>query len=809
MKSLSLSAALLLGALTCVWAQNSSGTISGSVFDEEEKAVAFANVILYAAADSSMAKAEYTEEDGSFKIANVDAGQYWVSVTYVGLPSFTSETIQVKAGEVLQLPAFVMKSAGAELDEVVVVAKKPIIEVHPDKTVFNVEGSINATGSNALELLRKSPGVIVDNNDNIILQGKNGVQVYIDGKPSPLSAADLAEFLKSVQSTEIEAIEIITNPSAKYDAEGNAGIINIRLKKDQRLGTNANINLGAAMGEVPKYNGSVNFNYRNKAMNTFGSYSYNGGEWRNFMNFYREQDKIYDQRSRMRNENDNHNFKLGSDFFINDKNTVGFIVNGFFSERDWFNDGRTTIASLEDGIIDSVLIAESNNTGDRQNLNFNVNYRFDDGEGVVWNFDGDYGTFRTTAESYQPNFYKSPDETEIYSQNIFGNNTPTDIDILTFKVDHERNLFGGKLGIGAKYSYVTTDNTFDFYNIVNGEEVYNPMRSSNFVFDENINAFYTSFQKQIDKLGVQLGLRIENTNSVGTLTSEQTIDNKEVDRHYTDFFPSGGLTYQVNQKNMLRLNYSRRIDRPRYQDLNPFENKLDELTYQRGNPFLRPQYTHNIELTHTFNYMLNTSLSYSYTKDYFTQITDTTEISRSFISQQNLANQEVVSLTVSYPFSVTKWWNVYANLTGYITHNQADFGEGRVVDISAESFSFYSQHTFTLPYNLSLQLSGFYNSPNLWGGTFENRAMYGIDAGLQAKILQGKGTVKLSLSDVFNTMQWRGVSNFGGLYMDASGGWESRRISLNFSYMLGNEQVKSRKRNTGLEDEKNRVGGGN
>ncbi|GJM32054.1 MAG: TonB-dependent receptor [Saprospiraceae bacterium] len=808
MKFFSLTA-LLLGVLTSIWAQNSTGKISGSVFDEQEKAVAFANVILYASADSSMSKAEYTDETGQFAIPNIAAGNYWVAITYVGLPAFNSDVIQIKAGEELKLPPFIMASSSTDLDEVVVVAKKPIIEVHPDKTVFNVEGSINATGSNALELLKKSPGVIVDNNDNIILQGKNGVQVYIDGKPSPLSSADLAEFLKSVQSTEIEAIEIITNPSAKYDAEGNAGIINIRLKKDKRLGTNANISLGGAMGEVPKYNGSLNMNYRNKLMNTFGSYSYNGGEWRNFMNFYRRQDKIYDQRSRMRNESNNHNFKLGTDFFINDKSTIGFLVNGFFSKRDWFNDGRTEIASLEDGIVDSVLIAESNNIGDRQNLNFNLNYRFDNGEGVVWNFDGDYGKFHNTAEAYQPNFYKSPNEGEIYSQNIFGNNTPTDIDIVTGKVDHERNLWGGKLGLGVKYSYVTTDNTFDFYNILNGEEIFDPMRSSKFVFKENINAFYSSFQKQIDKLSIQLGFRIENTNSTGTLASEQQIDNKEVDRHYTDFFPSGGVSYQVNQKNMLRLNYSRRIDRPRYQDLNPFENKLDELTYQRGNPFLRPQYTHNVELTHTFNYTLNTSLSYSYTKDYFTQITDTTETSRSFISHQNLSNQEVISLAVSYPFAVTKWWNIYTNATGYYTHNKADFGEGKTVDISVNAFSFYSQHTFSLPYNLSFQLSGFYNSPNIWGGTFENESMWGIDAGLQAKILDGKGTLKLSLSDIFNTMQWHGVSDFGGLYMDASGGWESRRVSLNFSYMLGNEQVKSRKRKTGLEDEKSRVGGDN
>lgn len=786
----------------------STGTISGKIIDATTgEAAPFANVILYAAADSSMVKGEVTRENGIFKLINLKATNYWLSVTYIGFEEYRSEVFALSDGQNLDMPPIELQASSVELIAAEVVAKRALIEVQPDKTVFNVEGSINATGNTALELLRKSPGVVVDNNDNIILSGKDGVQIYIDGKPSQLSTEDLAIQLRAMQSAEIDAIEIITNPSAKYDAEGNAGIINIRLKKDKRYGANASLNLGYAYGYHHRYNGSTTFNYRNPKSNVFGSYSYNGGDSENWINLYRIQNNVlYDQESVNLRGGDKHSFKLGTDFFLSKKSTLGVMVNGYWNVQDWSNESHTPITDLATENLTSVLDATAENDGLRKNLNANINYSFDKGGGESWNIDADWGIFKNTNDAYQPNYYKLPDGETITDSIAFTSNAPTDIEIYTLKGDHERKLWGGNFGAGMKFSYVKTDNIYDFYNLVNASEILDTTRSNKFVFDENINAAYLTFTKQYGKFTANVGIRAEQTNSKGVLTALQETNNDEVNRHYLDFFPSGGLTYQHNQKHQFRVNYSRRVDRPNYQDLNPFEFKLSELSYRRGNPFLQPQYSNSVSVSHTFNYTLTTNFSFTHTHDFFANISDSTEVIRSFLETINLDYQRVINLSISYPVSLTKWWSTYTNLVGYHKRNYADLGEGRIVDVKANAVSLYHQSTFSLPLDFTFELSGWYSSPSIWGAVYKTDGNFSIDMGVQKKLWNKRGNLKVSVTDIFQTTPWRGVQEFAGFYVEASGGWESRQIRLNFSYLFGNDQVKkSRKRNTGLEDEVKRT----
>lgn len=803
-------------ALFCCFIQfataqnNATATLVGKIFDTETQPITFANVVLYAKADSSMAKVEVTNENGTFRMEGIAPATYWLETKYIGFETYRSKFLDLKAGQVLNLPTINLAGAATDLETVEVKAQRALIEVQPDKTVFNVDGSINATGNTALELLRKSPGVVVDNNDNIILSGKNGVQIYIDGKPSPLGMADLAAQLRAMQSSEIDAIEIITNPSAKYDAEGNAGIINIRLKKDKSLGFNANVNLGYARGINARYNASTNFNYRNKKANIFGTYSFNDGKSQSWIDLYRIQNKVlYDQQSVTVNDGANNSLKLGTDFFLNKKSTLGLMVNGYVNDRNWVSTNFTPISNFANGSpIDTLryLDARSENDGIRQNLNANINYQFDNQKGVTWNIDADWGIFRNDTETYQPNFYRAADG-ETYQDTIIATfQAPTDIDIYTFKIDHERKLWGGQLGAGLKFSYVKTDNTYDFYNVEEGVEVLDIDRTNNFVFDENINAAYLSFTKSIKKYTLNLGLRAEQTNSEGVLTALKPTNNDRVARHYLNFFPSAGISYQADPKNQLRFNYSRRIDRPSYQDLNPFEFKLSEISFAKGNPFLQPQYTHNVSVSHTFNYRLTSSLSYSHTTDFFANISDSLGTTRSFLQTINLDFQKVISLTVSAPFSPKDWWNTYTNISAFRTHNRADLGEGRIVDVRAATLSLYHQSTFQLPKDFSLEVSGWYSSPSIWGAVYKTDAIYSVNAGVQKRLWKNRATLKVSISDIFLTTPWHGVQDFAGFYVDASGGWESRVVRVNFSYLLGNNQVKkTRKRETGLEEEVKRV----
>ncbi len=782
-----------------------SAVIKGKVVDENNQALTFVNVLLYRSLDSLVLKLELTDEQGEFQFNNIETGSYFVEVSFVGMPNKRTQVFEVDQNTI-ELPTIQMITKSNELGEVTVVAKKPLLEMKPDKMVMNVENSVTAIGSDALELLRKAPGVVVDNNENIQLLGKAGVQIYIDGKPSPLNGTDLAAFLKTLQAADIEAIEIITNPSSRFDAQGNAGIINIKLKRAQNLGANANINLTYSQGEVGQFSGSISSNYRNKKMNIFGSYSRADGQNTNFNNFYREQfGLVFDQIVNQGSEWHNNNLRLGTDIYIKEKHTVGFLASGFVSNNEWGSNSRASIFTIGRNNLDSVLIASSDSDNARLNTNFNVNYRFDNKKGKTWSIDADYGTFRLQSNQFQPNFYKDPTERLVLSESTVFMDTPTDIDIYTFKVDHELPIGKGKMGAGAKIAYVTTNNVFDFYNVLNNQNVLDQSKTNEFQYIENVNAVYANYAQQRGKVNIQAGLRLEQTNSEGDLTSFIATGEDNVKRNYFNAFPSAGVTYQINEKNSLLLNYSRRINRPNYQDLNPFRQRLDELTFQKGNPFLRPEYTNKFQLTHTFNYAINTTFSFDHTADLIGQLTDAETQTSAFITYRNIADRFNYSLNVSGGLPIKEWWSTYTSLTAFHQRNEATFENGKSLSVNATAFNAYIQQTLTLPKDVVVEISGFYSSPSIWEGAFETEDFWQISAGISKKVLQGKGTVKLNINDIFKSQVWRGVSEFGDLYMVASGGWDSRRVALNFSYLVGNNKVKSQRRNTGLEDESSRI----
>ncbi len=791
--------------------------ISGTVKDEKGKGLEKTTVSLLRAKDSSVVKLSVTNNDGQFSIPSV-AGSYLLSTSHIGYTPAYSGVFEV-AGDVT-VPEINMKKVSAELAGVTVTTKKPMIEVKADKTILNVEGTINSVGNDALELLRKSPGVTIDKDDNVSLSGKNGVQIYIDGKPSPLSGADLTAFLKNLQSSQIEAIEIITNPSAKYDAAGNAGIINIRLKKNKSFGTNGSVNAGYAIGVYPKYNGGLSLNNRGKKVNIFGNYNYNKSKNDNLFKLYRVQlDTLFDQRNNMTMKNESHGFKAGLDYYINSKHTLGVLVNGNISDNEVITDSKTPIIYKPTGVTDRILTANNMSKAERNNVNFNVNYHFVDTAGHDLSVDGDYGMFRIDNDQLQPNIYYNPAMTTELSRSIYNFITPTNIDIYTLKTDYEQNFKGGKLGLGFKISEINTDNNFGRYNVVGANKTLDVARSNQFDYTENINAVYVNYNKQYMKKGfmIQAGVRMENTNNTGDsygLNNDATVNTgskKSIKRNYTDFFPSASVTFNKNPMKQWSLSYSRRIDRPAYQDLNPFEFKLDEYTYQKGNVNLRPQYTNSVSVTNIYKYKLTTKLSYSHVTDVFTQIVDTAEKSKAFITKQNLATQDITSLNISYPF-MYKNYMLFTNLNTYYSMYKADFGGGnRKINLNVFSYNIYMQNSlkFGKKKDWTAEVSGFYNAPTIWQGTFKSSAIWSIDGGMQKNILKGKGNLKASVSDIFKTLRWKGSSNFAGQQLTASGNFESRQFKLNFSYRFGNNQVKAaRNRKDASEEEKNRTQGG-
>ncbi len=459
----------------------SAQKISGSVKEPNGQPATYTTVTLHQSSDSALVKGAITGDDGAFEISGAPAGKYFLKANLIGTGEAMGTAFDYAGGD-QTLETITLKTAENQLAAVTVIARRPPVEVKADKTILNVEGTVNSTGLNALELLRKAPGVTIDNNENVNVRGKNAVKIMIDGRDVPMDGKDLAALLKGTQASDISNIEIISNPSAKYDAAGNAGIINIRLKKNKALGTNGNFGLEGAYGETLKGGGNISLNHRGKKFNAFGNFNGHYGDWHNRQEFRREQYqddqradgvvgedwRVFDQKNKEYSESRYMGYRGGVDFFLNSKHTVGVLVNGSANPGDWHSQGVTKISDLHSvDRIDSLLVASNDISNDRKDLTLNLNYRFADTSGHSLNIDLDRGAYRIRGASYQPNYYRSADNSETIREAIYRNNTPTDINIMTAKADYEQRLWKGTLGAGIKISDVETFNTFDFFKVEN------------------------------------------------------------------------------------------------------------------------------------------------------------------------------------------------------------------------------------------------------------------------------------------------------------------------------------------------------
>ncbi len=785
-------------------------TISGKITGAGNELLTGAVAELRNYNDSTLAKAAVADTKGNFQIENVKAGDYYIKTSFLGYQAFFTERFSFAGNAPKVLSEIKMVASAVQLKSAEISAFKPLVEVKADKTVFNVENSINSTGSTAYELLQKAPGVVVDNNDNISLKGRGGVLVQIDGREARMSETELADYLKSMQSTDVESIELISNPSSKYDAEGTAGIINIKLKKNKNYGTNGSVTAGYAIGKSSKYNAALSVNSRSKKFNIYTSYSNNWGDRQNEFYLYREQRPyIFDQSSISIRSGLNQNYKAGVDYSLNKKNSFGVMVNGNVSDTKGNSTNRNTISDFTTLVADSILKSDQSYTSNSNNFNLNLNHHYTDTLGHELTTDFDYGYYDSNRNSYIPNEYVTALGETPLSSTYFRSITPTTINLYTLKSDYSQNLLKGKVGLGFKTSFVRTDNTFEFYNIYDGIEVIDNTRSNSFNYTENVNALYLNYQRTINKFELQVGVRAENTMSEGDLRTDSVTADKNVKRNYTDFFPSAGITYNLNKNHAIALVYSSRIDRPNYQELNPFEYKLDELSFRKGNPFLNPQYSNKIEVSHTYKYTTTTSVSYSHTDDFFAQIADTIAGGKSFLTPRNLATEDVISLDVSTSLQPVKWYSVYLSSGVYNQKYVADFGDTKTINTSSTSVKVYIQNTFKIPYNFVFEVSGWYNSGGVWGGAFRTDAQGSLDLGLQKKLFAETATLKFSLTDILHTAPWSSYNTYAGIVNRANGNWESQQFRVSFTWRFGNRQMKSsRQRATGSESEQQRIGSG-
>jgi len=789
-------------------------TISGTLTDPAGAPVEAATVSLLRAADSSLVKAELSDATGRFEFSEIKTGSFLLGVSALGYERFVGNPVQAnEPGQSLALPPLALAAGSIGLQEVTVTAQRPFIERRADRTIVNVESSILATGSTALEILERAPGVIVGQNDAISVRGRSGVIVMLDGKPNPMSGADLANFLRTLPSNSIDRIEIITNPSAKYDAAGNAGIIDIRLKKDKNLGTNGSVSANYGQGVYPKAGVGLMLNHRNRKLNVFGSYNYNFRRGMNDLRLYRTffdgdtRTGAYDQRNYLTVPYNTHTTRVGADFSPNKKTVLGVVASGTFNR---FNPHAQNTSAVEgpDAVVESYF-GTGNRSMDRWftwALNGNFKRAFDD-KGHELTADLDFAEFGNKTEQLFTTVYTGLAGEKLRDDYLLFGDLQGNLKIRSLKTDYALPLPGkARLEAGLKSSLVDADNNLQFFDrSIPGESVYDSTISNHFVYRENINAAYLNYSREWEKLSVQAGLRVENTNAEGT----QLVNSARFDRHYTNLFPSVFFQYKFSDKYETGLNLSRRLDRPSYQQLNPFKKFLDPSTFSAGNPYLNPQFTWAAEWSNTFWQKLNVTFAASRTTDNITQvIAPVGGLDRVTIqTDSNLATVQYVSLAINYNFNITPWWSTINNFNAWQGTYSGNLANTALRDGNLVAH-FFTTHNFKLNKGWAAELNFTYKTREIYG--FMNlNPMWGLGAGIQKNLFDNRATVKLAVTDIFWKNLPSAIIRFTDYVETFEVFRETRVATLSVNYRFGSQQVpQARRRQGGAEEEKRRAGSG-
>ncbi len=800
------------------------GTVTGRVTDGNQKTIEAATITLLKAKDSTAQKFTVAAKEGAYVFENVIDGQYIVSVTSISHQTGFSPVFEINAATTsVQLKPIELVPVSKALAGITVTARKPFIEQKMDRMIVNVDASITNAGSTALEVLEKSPGVTVDKDGNISLKGKQGVMVMMDGRPAYLSGADLTNYLKNLPSTALDQIEIMTNPPAKYDAAGNAGVINIKTKKNKTKGFNGNVSFNYGQGVYRRTNNSINVNYRTEKVNIFANASQ--GQWNSYEHLdikriYRNASTknvtaIFQQASQMHNENGSYNLKLGADYFVNKNTTVGIVTSGFINPEK-FRSANTSYLMNPSYRVDSIVYATSINNKKWKNGSVNLNFRHQfDTLGTELTADADYVTYLSNGNQNFLNSTLTPTWAKLQDKTI-KSTLPINIDIYSAKVDFSHPFKGGyKLEAGAKTSYVKTSNSAFYFNVFNGGEVTDYTKTNQFLYKENINAAYVNLNKEFGKWGVQTGLRFENTNYNGKQFGNPTKTDSTFKKSYGSLFPTAYISYNVSDKNQFGLSIGRRIERPAYQDLNPFLFFLDEYTYESGNPFIQPQFTNNVEFSHTYKGFLTTTLNYSHTTDYMMQTFSQEKVSATsngfatILRRGNIGKVDGAGLSVNAQVTIAKWWS--ANLYSNVNYNRyrGDV-EGEAIDIKATNVLFNINNQFKFAKTWSAELSGFYRTKGVEGQILID-PMGQVSSGISKQILSGKGSLKLNVRDIFFTQKANGRINFSTTEASFINYHDSRVANLTFTYRFGKPLKATQPRHkSGADDEQSRVkAGGN
>lgn len=810
-----INALIVLLFFTAILNAQTNFNITGKLINKDQKPGIGIQIKLLQAKDNSIVKIEISDNDGNFSFINLKENDYKVLVEDIDFKNHQTETISLNtANPNRNLPPILLIANDLnKLDEVVITKKKPFVENKIDRTVVNVDAFITAAGGDAMDVLEKSPGISVDQNGTITFKGKSGVQIYIDDKPTYLSGAELEAYLKSLPISTLDKIELITNPPAKYDAAGGAGIINIVSKRSKAKGFNGNLTSRVSQGKRSGNRQGFNFNYMNNKVRLFGNIGYAEQNpindlfiFRKFKDNFGNTTSLFYQNSFINTKVQSKNARIGLDYYVSEKTTIGIGLSGVLRNNNQNSDVASEIKDAN-SVLDSSIIAYNREKQKFKNGGVNLNFRHElDSLGQRLTLDVDYLKYDTSAKQTFNNYIYQPDNS-LSSQDELRGNLPSNIDIYSLKTDYTLPFKNGStFEAGYKISYTKTDNIADYRDVIDGEEIPNYATSNHFKYDEIINAAYINFNTNYKRFSFQTGLRVENTESRGNQMGNIEQPASKFKRNYTNLFPTVYVQYKLDSigDNSMVINYGRRINRPYFQDLNPFVSPLDRFTFYSGNPFLNPSFANNYELSYRYKSIFSTTLSYGASKD---DINETIEINDGIYYSRpgNIGKSQFFSLNANLQLELNKWWST--NIYNEITHTR--YKSKLYTEELESSGTFWSvnvNNSFKFQKGWSAELSGNYHT-DIVSAQFVILSRSSINIGVQKKILKDKATIKLSGNDIFYSNLNNGIiRNLQNTEANWRNKLDSRFVALTFNYSFGKSFAPKKQHDAnGADSEKNRV----
>jgi iron complex outermembrane receptor protein len=779
------------------------------VSDEQEAALSNATVELWRSSDSMLVKAQVSDSSGKAVFGDLKQGSYYFRISRIGFLTRTTIPFQfsndAQAHHVVRLTP-----TGGKLSTIRVEAQKPFIELKADKTVVHPEAWISNAGATAMEALEKMPGVTIDKDGNISLKGKQGVLVMIDGKPTYLGAAELSSYLSGMSASQISEVELMDQPPAGYDAAGNAGIINIRLKKNRQSGFNGSISLSAGHGRYPKTNDAVQLNYREGRVNVFLNYSFNYNRYLTSIyalrTYYAPDDHtvtgILEQPSEISGDAFTHSLRTGIDYTLNKKTTLGLTWTGNYLIRG--SDGNNpALWKNAQGVTDSVVLTGSHNNTDWKSGGVNLNLRHEFSPGREITADLDALGYRMRTDQLFENVRSGPSG---YAEASKGE-IPASIGILSAKADYHAQLKKNtRFDAGWKSSAIHTDNLAAYYFAGGGNWIDDLGKSNHFLYDESLHALYGSINQVAGRWTMQGGLRYESTHYDAEQLGNAVNKDSSFSRSYNSLFPSAMVSFQADSSNGFSFSAGRRIDRPAFQKLNPFLFIINKYTYQQGNPYFRPQYTWNMQVSHAYREKIITTLSYSITNDYFSQIFLADAAGIITYTEGNLGKLHNLGLSVSMQLSPARWWSFSGQ--GSVNHKEFDGMVTRFYQASVTQASFSLNNQFRFGKGWAAELSGFYLSGSQQDLQEVLEPSGQLSAGLSRSLWKNKGTLRLAMRDIFHTQWMKGLTQFNHATEYFLLTRDTRVVNVSFSYRFGKASKSQRRSEGAATEEAQRAGSG-